>query len=105
MPIDIPRPQRAVFEEDDQLGKLARNVSEALGALPVYFRTATRIEGLDVGELFSLSGVLGSSAVARCRGARGAQAFPDLPGHCRRCVSETDSDRGWRLGLGRSRDQ
>ena len=98
MPIDTPRPQRAVFEEDDELANLTRNVSEALGALPVYFRTATRIEGLAVGELFSLSAVLGSSIESqvvetlngirevwdpdnrwpRHRFVRFAQAFPDV---------------------------
>ena len=96
--MDNPEPQRAVFQEDDELGNLAHNVSEALRALPIYFRTATRIEGLDVGDLFSLSGVLGSSIESqvvetlngirevwdpddrwpRHRFVRFAQTFPDV---------------------------
>ena len=36
-------------------------MKDAVSALPVYFRTATRIEGLDGGELFNFSAVPGSS--------------------------------------------
>ena len=91
-------PQRHVFPEGDDLGTLVGNVRDALGALPVYFRTATRIEGLDGGELFNLSAVLGSAIEVqvvetlnrtrevwdpddrwpRHRFVRSAQTFPDV---------------------------
>ena len=96
--MENPTPQRAVFQEDDELGALARHVSEALRALPAYFRTGTRIEGLEVGDLFNLSGVLGSAIESqvvetlngirevwdpddrwpRHRFVRFAQTFPDV---------------------------
>jgi len=53
-------PSRHEFPEFDDLGALVSNIREALGALPVYFRTVTQIEGLDAGELFNLNTVLGS---------------------------------------------
>lgn len=59
--MDARQPQRHVFPEGDDLGTLVRNVRDAISDLPVYFRTATRIEGLDGGELFNLSAVLGSA--------------------------------------------
>ena len=59
--MDAGQPQRHVFPEGDDPGALVHNVRDAISALPVYFRTATRIEGLDGGELFNLSAVLGSA--------------------------------------------
>ena len=55
------QPRRHAFPDGDERGTLVRNVRDAISALPVYFRTATRIEGLDGGELFNLSAVLGSA--------------------------------------------
>ena len=55
--MDAIQPQRHTFPEGEDLGTLVRNVTDAVRALPVYFRTATRIEGLDGGELFNLSAV------------------------------------------------
>jgi len=43
------------------LEKLAENVRDAISALPIHFRTATFIEGLEAGDLFSLNGVLGGT--------------------------------------------
>lgn len=77
---------------------LVSNVKDAISALPAYFRTATRIEGLDGGELFNLSAVLGSAIEVqvvetlnrirevwdpddrwpRHRFVRSAQTFPDV---------------------------
>ena len=96
--MDTIPPQRHVFPDGDDLGALVGNVRDALGALPVYFRTATRIEGLDGGELFNLSAVLGSAIEVqvvdtlnrvravwdpddrwpRHRFVRSAQTFPDV---------------------------
>ena len=73
-------------------------MTAALLALPAYFSTATRIEGLDGGELFSLSGILGNTIEVqvvetlnrirdvwdpdddwpRHRFVRSAQTFPDV---------------------------
>ena len=58
--MDVPKPQRQELPEG-ALKELVNNVSDALNALPAYFQTATRIEGLDGGELFNLSAVLGSA--------------------------------------------
>lgn len=91
-------PQRYSFPAGDNLGTLVRNVRDAIGALPAWFRTATRIEGLDGGELFNLSAVLGSAIEVqvvetlnriravwdpddrwpRHRFVRSAQTFPDV---------------------------
>ena len=96
--MDATQPQRHVFPEGDGLGTLVDNVRDAIGALPAYFRTATRIEGLDGGELFNLSAVLGSAIEVqvvetlnriravwdpddrwpRHRFVRSAQTFPDV---------------------------
>lgn len=54
MPMDVPKPQRQELPEG-ALKELVNNVSDALNALPAYFQTATRIEGLDGGELFNPS--------------------------------------------------
>ena len=96
--MDAAQPQRHMFPEGDALGTLIGNVRDAISALPVYFRTATRIEGLDGGELFNLSAVLGSAIEVqvvetlnrirdvwdpddrwpRHRFVRSAQTFPDV---------------------------
>lgn len=96
--MDTIPPQRHMFPDGDDLGTLVNNVRDALSALPVYFRTATRIEGLDGGELFNLSAVLGSAIEVqvvetlnrirevwdpddrwpRHRFVRSAQTFPDV---------------------------
>ena len=60
MAMDVPKPQRQELPEG-ALKELVNNVSDALNALPAYFQTATRIEGLDGGGLFNLSAVLGSA--------------------------------------------
>ena len=98
MPMDTTQPPRHTFPEGDDLGTLVSNVRDAIGALPAYFRTATRIEGLDGGELFNLSAVLGSAIEVqvvetlnriravwdpddrwpRHRFVRSAQTFPDV---------------------------
>ena len=54
-------PRRHDFSGNHELGTLVRNVREALSALPAYFRTSTRIEGLDAGDLFNLNSVLGAT--------------------------------------------
>jgi hypothetical protein len=53
-PIDLPadNPKRV---------KLVKNVRDALNAIPLYFQSATSIEGLEAGDLFSLNGVLGGT--------------------------------------------
>ena len=96
--MDAAQPQRHVFPTGDDLGTLVANVRDAISVLPVYFRTATRIEGLDGGELFNLSAVLGSAIEVqvvetlnrirevwdpddrwpRHRFVRSAQTFPDV---------------------------
>lgn len=97
MPMDVPKPQRQELPEG-ALKELVNNVSDALNALPAYFQTATRIEGLDGGELFNLSAVLGSAIEVQVvetlnrirevwdpknrwpchRFVRSAQTFPDV---------------------------
>ena len=94
----IAAPQPHTFPDGDRLGTLVDNVKDAIVALPAYFRTATRIEGLDGGELFNLSAVLGSAIEAqvvetlnrirevwdpencwpRHRFVRSTQTFPDV---------------------------
>ena len=98
MPVKDHEPRRHKFRAGDELGRLVDNVRDALGALPAYFRTTTRIEGLDGGELFSLSAVLGGAIEVqvvdtlngirdvwdpddkwpRHRFVRSAQTFPDV---------------------------
>ncbi len=43
------------------MGALVRRVRDALTALPAWFRTTTRAEGLEVGDLFGLNAVLGGA--------------------------------------------
>lgn len=91
-------PRRHRFSEDSDLATLVRNVRDAIGALPAYFQTATRIEGLDAADLFSLNSVLGGaievqvvetlnriravwdpdSTRPRHRFVRTSQTFPDV---------------------------
>ena len=55
------QPVRHQFAARDAKGILVRGVTEALGAIPVHFRTATRIDGLHAGDLFSLNAVMGNT--------------------------------------------
>lgn len=55
------QPVRHRFAASDTTGALVRGVSEALGAIPVHFRTTTRIDGLHAGDLFSLNAVMGNT--------------------------------------------
>ena len=91
-------PQRHVFSDDADRADLVHNVRDAIGALPAYFQTATRIEGLDAADLFSLNSVLGGTIEVqvvetlnriravwdpenrrpRHRFVRTAQTFPDV---------------------------
>lgn len=109
-------PQRQVFT-DDELGMLVTNVRDALGALPAYFRTTTHIEGLDGGELFNLSGVLGSAIEVqvietlnrirevwdpsdrwpRHRFVRSSQTFPDVRLQARNADGEAEIALGIEL--------
>ena len=104
-----------MFPEGNDLGTLVSNVRDAISALPVYFRTATRIEGLDGGELFNLSAVLGSAIEVqvvetlnrirevwdpddrwpRYRFVRSAQTFPDV----RLSARSRDGDPDIALGI------
>ena len=113
--MDAVQPQRHMFPEGDALGTLVGNVRNAISALPVYFRTATRIEGLDGGELFNLSAVLGSAIEVqvvetlnrirevwdpddrwpRYRFVRSAQTFPDV----RLSARSQDGDPDIALGI------
>ena len=88
--------RHAIADEDG--GALVRDVRDAISALPAYFRTATRIEGLDAADLFSLNSVLGgtievqvvetlnhiravwdpANRLPRHRFVRSAQTFPDV---------------------------
>lgn len=107
-------PQRHSFADGDELGALVRNVSIALGALPAHFRTTTHIEGLEGGELFNLSAVLGSAIEVqvvetlnrlrdvwdpndrwpRHRFVRSAQTFPDVR------LAAQSSNGGGNIALG-----
>ena len=99
MPMDNPQPQQPQRQElAGPERELVNHVRDALSALPAYFQTATRIEGLDGGELFNLSAVLGSAIEVqvvetlnrirqvwdpdnrwpRHRFVRSAQTFPDV---------------------------
>lgn len=48
--MDNPQPQRQELHSPER--ELVSHVRDALSALPAYFQTATRIEGLDGGEMF-----------------------------------------------------
>ena len=92
------RPQRHEFPADGERAALVRQVMDAITALPVYFRTTTRIEGLEAADLFSLNAVLGSTIevqvvqtlnriravwdpenmLPRHRFVRSSQTFPDV---------------------------
>lgn len=59
---DSERPERTPLPDDDpKRAKLVGNVRDALLALPIYFQSATNIEGLEAGDLFSLNSVLGGT--------------------------------------------
>ena len=111
--MDVPQPQRRELPEEN-LRELVKHLKDALGALPAYFQTATRIEGLDGGELFNLSAVLGSAIEVQVvetlnrirevwdpknhwpchRFVRSAQTFPDV-----RLVAH-NKDMGSHIALG-----
>lgn len=96
MPMDNPQPRRQELHSPER--ELVSHVRDALSALPAYFQTATRIEGLEGGEMFNLSAVLGSAIEVqvvetlnrirevwdpdnrwpRHRFVRSAQTFPDV---------------------------
>ena len=62
-------PQCHVFPEGDDLGALVGNVRYALGALLICFRTAPRIEGVEVAELqvySDYSGMRPARFIDRC---------------------------------------
>ena len=91
------KPQRHEVEDEDRAG-LVHDVRDAISALPAYFRTTTRIEGLDAADLFSLNSVLGGTIEVqvvealnniravwdpekrrpRHRFVRSSQTFPDV---------------------------
>ena len=115
MPMDNPQPQRQELLSPGR--ELVSHVRDALGALPAYFQTATRIEGLDGGELFNLNAVLGSAIEVQVvetlnrirkvwdpknrwpchRFVRSAQTFPDV----RLVVDKKDMDPHIALGIER----
>ena len=91
------KPKRNEVPDGDRAA-LVRDVRDAISALPAYFQTATRIEGLDAADLFSLNSVLGGTIEVqvvetlnhiravwdpanrrpRHRFVRSAQTFPDV---------------------------
>ena len=103
------RPQRHEISAEHGLATLVHNVRDAVGALPAYFQTATRMEGLDVGDLFGLSGVLSGAIEVQVieslnrmrevwdpddrwplhRFVRSAQTFPDV-----RLLAQDGNDGG-----------
>ena len=109
-------PRRHDLSGDRKLETLVRNVRKALSALPAYFRTSTRIEGLDAGDLFNLNSVLGATievqvvdSLNRIRQVwdpdgrwprhhfvRSAQTFPDV----RLAAHAGDEDRNPDVALG-----
>lgn len=92
------QPKRYEFPEGDSAGALVRGVRDALTALPAWFQTTTRAEGLEVGDLFGLNTVLGGAIEvqvveslnrirsiwdpvgrwSRYRFERSSQTFPDV---------------------------
>lgn len=97
MPIS-PQPPVPDPIGDEELETLVRNVQAALNAVPGHFNTATRIDGIEVQDLFNLNTVMGSTIelqVVRTlnhlrhvwdpegergefRFVRSAQTFPDV---------------------------
>lgn len=95
--VPVGRPQRHEVAEESRAA-LVHDVRDAISALPAYFRTATRIEGLDAADLFSLNSVLGgtievqvvetlnhvravwdpANRLPRHRFVRSSQTFPDV---------------------------
>tara|TARA_B100000378_G_scaffold97805_1_gene77585 strand:+ start:1552 stop:2544 length:993 start_codon:yes stop_codon:yes gene_type:complete len=61
VPVSEDAPDRTPLPDDPRMLKLLGNVKDALRALPIYFRSATNIEGLEAGDLFSLNSVLGGT--------------------------------------------
>jgi hypothetical protein len=55
------RPQRTPLPDDDPRTKLARNVADAIDALPYHFSSSINIEGLEATDLFSLNTLLGGA--------------------------------------------
>ena len=56
-----PAPERKLPGEDWEHHDLYRRVREAVGSLPVYFRTETRISGIMATDLHNLNTVLGAT--------------------------------------------
>ena len=101
-------------ESDDRLDDLRTRVEDALRALPVHFRSATSIEGIQATDLFALNTVLAATIETRVvktlnmiRGVwdphgewstysfeRQAQTFPDV-----RLVSRRNSEEAIALGI------
>lgn len=91
-------PQPTTFEPDDRRAVLVANIENALRAVPGYFTSDTNIEGIGVGDLFSLNSVLGGAIEIQvvntlnklrtvwdpesewvdCRFERRSQSFPDV---------------------------
>jgi hypothetical protein len=59
VPERVPLP--VLTAEDHRLQLLHNRVKNALEALPGYFRSETRIDGIQTGDLFSLNSVLGGT--------------------------------------------
>jgi hypothetical protein len=57
----IPKPPAVTMPEGDKRTALAGRVKSAIAALPFHFDSATVIEGVEAGDLFSLNSVLGST--------------------------------------------
>lgn len=56
-----PPPQRDLPDEASEHSLLYKNVREAIGTLPVYFRTETHIAGIMATDLHTLNTVLGAT--------------------------------------------
>ena len=56
-----PAPERKLPAEDRERHDLYQKVREAVAALPVYFRTETRISGIMATDLHTLNTVLGAT--------------------------------------------
>lgn len=86
-PLPVPLPT-----DNPKRAKLVKNVRDALNAIPLYFQSATSIEGLEAGDLFSLNGVLGGTieiqTVATLNKIRHQQALEELERTGATCLYE-----------------